>query len=73
MLKIALRLVRICFFSLKKGISRLLSWIAPKYITATKGLKLKVRKFWWLIPTFTEIKWKKLLGGRLFESLPHPK
>ena len=29
----------------------------------TKRLKLKVRKFLRLIPTFTEVKGKKLVGG----------
>ena len=28
-----------------------------------KGLKLKVRKFWWLIPTFGEVTGEKLVGG----------
>ena len=28
-----------------------------------KGLKLKVRKFWKLIPTFVEVTWEKLVGG----------
>ena len=46
--------IRTCknvFFQFEKGISRLLSWIAPKHTTVTKGLKPKVRKFWWLSPT----------------------
>ena len=35
-----------------------------------KGLKLKVRKFWWLIPTFVEVAGGKT-GGRSFFA-PHP-
>ena len=34
-----------------------------------KGLKLKVRKFWGLIPTFVEVKGEKLVGGTF---LPPP-
>ena len=41
MLKIALALVKMCFFGLKKGISRLLSWIAPKH-TCNTGVKFQV-------------------------------
>ena len=33
------------------------------YTIVAKGLKLKVRKFCWLIPTFAEIAWEKLLEG----------
>ena len=29
-----------------------------------KGLKLKARKFWGLIPTFVEVTGEKLFGGR---------
>ena len=36
------------------------------YISGAKGLKLKVRKFWELIPTFVEITGEKLLGGGAF-------
>ena len=32
------------------------------YTSLTKGLKLKVRKFWGLIPTFGEIAGEKLVG-----------
>ena len=39
------------------------------YTSATKGLKLKVRKFWGLLPTFVEITGEKLVGG-LFAPLP---
>ena len=37
------------------------------YTSMAKGLKLKVRKFWGLIPTFVEVKGEKLVGG-LFAS-----
>ena len=37
----------------------------------SKGLKLKVRKFWELSPTFVEVTGKKLVGG-LFVPSPHP-
>ena len=33
------------------------------YTSVTKGLKLKVRKFLELIPTFIEVTGEKLLGG----------
>ena len=33
------------------------------YTSVPKGLKLKVRKFWELIPTFVEVTGEKLLGG----------
>ena len=36
------------------------------YISVAKGLKLKVRKFWWLIPTFVEITGEKLVGVGAF-------
>ena len=34
--------------------------------SVAKELKLKVRKFWGLIPTFVEVTWKKLVGGGAF-------
>ena len=36
------------------------------YASVAKGLKLKVRKFWGLIPTFVEVTGEKLVwrGGR---------
>ena len=38
-----------------------------KFCTSVeKVLKLKVRKFWWLIPTFVEVPEKTLLRGSLF-------
>ena len=33
------------------------------YTSVAKGLKLKVRKFWGLIPTFVEVTGEKLVGG----------
>ena len=38
------------------------------YTDVRKGLKLKVRKFWELIPTFVEVIKEKLVGG-LFAPL----
>ena len=34
------------------------------YKSVTKGLKLKVRKFWGLVPAFVEVTKGKLVGGR---------
>ena len=39
------------------------------YTSLSKGLKLKVRKFWGLIPTFVEVTREKLVGG-LFAPTP---
>ena len=33
------------------------------YTSVAKELKLKVRKFLGLIPTFVEVTWKKVVGG----------
>ena len=33
------------------------------YNSVVNGLKLKVRKFWGLIPTFVEVTVEKLVGG----------
>ena len=33
------------------------------FVGVTKGSKLKVRKFWELIPTFPEVTEEKLVGG----------
>ena len=33
------------------------------YTSVAKGLKLKVRKFWGLIPMFVEVTEEKLVGG----------
>ena len=40
------------------------------YTSVAKGLKLKARKFWGLIPMFAEVTMEKLLGGSLV-SLAH--
>ena len=40
------------------------------YTSVAKGLKLKVRKFWGLIPTFVEVTGEKLAGCGAF--CPHP-
>ena len=39
------------------------------YTSVAKGLKLKVRRFWGLIPTFGEVTGEKLVGG-LFAPPP---
>ena len=39
------------------------------YTSLSKGLKLKVRKFWGLILTFVEVRGEKLVG---WAFLPHP-
>ena len=33
------------------------------YSSVAKGLKIKIRKFWVLIPTFGEVLGEKLVGG----------
>ena len=38
------------------------------YTSVAKGLKLKVRKFWGLIPTFVEITEEKLVGVNMYEK-----
>ena len=38
--------------------------------SVAKGLKLKVRKFWELIPTFVEITGEKLVGGPFCTPTP---
>ena len=40
------------------------------YTSVAKGLKLKVKKFWGLIPTFIEITGEKLVQGDLFAPSP---
>ena len=37
-----------------------------------KGLKLKIRKIWELIPTFVEAAGEKLIGGGGVFLAPHP-
>ena len=41
------------------------------YTSMTKGLKLKIRMFWELIPTFVQVTEEKLVGGVSFMP-PHP-
>ena len=36
------------------------------YTSVEKGLKLKARKFWGLIPTLAEVTEEKLIGGAFF-------
>ena len=40
------------------------------HISVAKGLKLKVRKFWWLIPTFVEVSGEKLVRGAFLPQNP---
>ena len=40
------------------------------YTSMAKGLELKVRKFWGLIPTFLEVTVEKLVGGYFLLPLP---
>ena len=42
------------------------------YTSLSKGLKLKVRKSWGLIPTFVELTGEKLVGGAFWQSPPPP-
>ena len=42
------------------------------YTSLSKGLKLNVRKFWGLIPTFVEVTGEKLVGEGGFLPTPHP-
>ena len=40
------------------------------YTSVEKGLKLKIRKFWGLIPTFVEVTREKLVGGPFWPLPP---
>ena len=42
------------------------------YTSVAKGLKLKARKFWGLIPMFVEITGEKLVGGPFSPPTPTP-
>ena len=42
------------------------------YTSVSKGLKLKVRKFWELILTFVEVTGEKLVGVGVVFLPPHP-
>ena len=44
MLKIALVLVKNVFFGLKKGISELLPWVAPKYTAKVGEIRWKLEE-----------------------------
>ena len=39
--------------------------------SVVKGLKLKIRQFWGLIPTFVEVTGKKLVGGSFYSPIQH--
>ena len=39
------------------------------HASVEKGLKLKVRKFWGLLPTFVEVTGEKLVGGLFAANL----
>ena len=53
------------FNNLRLGLGMALKF----YTSVTKGLKLKIRKFYGLIRTFVEVTGEKLVGG-LFASHP---
>ena len=40
------------------------------YTSLSKGLKLKIRKFWGLTPTFVEVTGEKLVGDLFASSHP---
>ena len=42
------------------------------YTSVAKGLKLKARKFWGLIPTFVEVTGEKLVGEAFLPPLQPP-
>ena len=42
------------------------------YTSVAKGLKIKVRKFWEIIPIFVEVTGEKLIRGGGFLTPPHP-
>ena len=46
-----------------------LGMVLKFYTSVAKVLKLKIRKFWRLIPTFVEVTGEKLVGGG-FPPLP---
>ena len=53
------------FFKRRPGFNNLglVLGMTLKFCTSvTKGLKLKVKKIWWLIPTFVEVAREKLVG-----------
>ena len=49
----------------------LASGMALKFYTSVaEGLKIKIKKFWWLIPTFVEVTGEKLVRGLFCLSSP---
>ena len=42
------------------------------HTSVVKGLKLKVRKFWGLIPTFVEVAREKVVAGGAYLPPPPP-
>ena len=40
------------------------------YTSVAKGLKVRLRKSWGLIPTFVEVTWEKLVGGKFWALHP---
>ena len=48
------------------NVGLLLAMALKFYSSVAKELKLKVRKFWGLIPTFREVPEKKVVGGGPF-------
>ena len=40
------------------------------YASVAKGLELKVRRFWGIIPTFVEVREEKLVGGLYAPPVP---
>ena len=42
------------------------------YTSLSKGLKLKLRKFWGVIPTFVEVAGETLVGGAFLPPPSHP-
>ena len=49
-----------------KNLSHGANYIMDFYTSLSEGLKLKVRKFWGLIPTFVEVTGEKLVGGAFY-------
>ena len=58
---------------LKEDPKKYMNYVAANmkfYTSVKKGLKLKVRKFWGLVPAFLEVTKGKLVGGGLFGPPP---
>ena len=49
-----------------------LEMVLKFYTSVENGFKLKVRKFWGLIPTFVEVTGEKLVGGPFCTPAPPP-